>query len=217
MPRFEAAIFDLDGTLLNTLDDLAAACNHAMEAFGYPQHTKQEVCSYVGNGVELLIRRALPAGTSDETVQTVLTEFKRYYALHNNDATAPYPGIPEMLRRLVAAGVRCAIVSNKNDPNVKDLARVYFADTVTLAVGEREGVCRKPAPDTVLTVLKEWNIQPENALYIGDSDVDVKTARNAGTPCAAVLWGFRDEACLRGAGAEMLFADAATLCDYILG
>ena len=171
--RYETVIYDLDGTLLNTLEDLANAVNHAMRESGYPERTSEEVCRFVGNGVGQLIHRALPASADgdEEAFEETLQAFKSYYARHNNDTTAPYDGIEALLERLNQAGVRQAIVSNKNDPNVKALTQDYFSRWIPLAVGEQEGVRRKPAPDTVLRVMKEWGCKPSEVLYVGDSDV----------------------------------------------
>ena len=217
MKKYKAAIFDLDGTLLDTLDDLAGAVNHALGEEGMPLRTREEVCTFVGNGIEKLMRRAIPQGTGEEAFQRAFSGFKTYYALHNNDRTAPYPGIPQLLLRLKAAGIRCAIVSNKNDANVKALARLYFPDTVEEAVGGMEGVRLKPAPDTVNRVLESFHLKPEEALYIGDSDVDVYTARNALCDCAAVTWGFRSRESLVAAGAVNLLDTPEELGRFLLG
>lgn len=216
---YDTVIFDLDGTLLDTLEDLTNATNHAMRQSGYPEHTMDEVRRYVGNGVGMLIRRALPAHADgdEEAFQEALQAFKRYYAQHNNEATAPYDGVPGMLERLKASGIRLAIVSNKNDPNVKALSEGYFSRWVELAVGEREGVRRKPAPDTVLSVMRAWECSPEKTLYVGDSDVDIETAKNAGVECATVCWGFRTENELRRAGAKLLVHNPAELAALVLG
>lgn len=216
MQSYQAAIFDLDGTLLDTLDDLTDACNFAMRSFSYQEHTRNEVCGYVGNGVGLLIRRALPTGTGEAEFQKVLSVFKEYYAAHTQVKTHPYPGIPELLSGLCRAGIHCGLVSNKNDPNVKALAQAYFSDTITEAIGEREGVRKKPAPDSVITILEKWQISPNNAIYIGDSDVDVETARNVGCDCAAVCWGFRSRESLEAAGAVHLFNTPEELAAFIL-
>lgn len=215
--RYDTVIFDLDGTLLDTLQDLAAAVNHALYQQGYPPRTVQEVCRFVGNGVENLMRRAVPAGLPEERIMAALAVFKDYYALHNNDATAPYPGIEALLDHLKARGVRMAIVSNKNDPNVKALARLYFPTTISMAVGEGGGVRAKPCPDTVLHVMNTWGCDPSRVLYVGDSDVDIQTARNAGVDCASVCWGFRPEQELRAAGATLLVHTAQELEAVVLG
>ncbi|MCI5957550.1 MAG: HAD-IA family hydrolase [Clostridiales bacterium] len=216
--RYDTVIFDLDGTLLNTLGDLTAAANHALRESGYPERTMEEVRRFVGNGVGMLIRRALPtsADSDEEAFEETLQAFKSYYARHNNDTTAPYPGILEMLERLKQAEVRMAIVSNKNDPNVKALAADYFEPWIGLAVGEREGVRRKPNPDAVFAVMRAWNCDPAATLYVGDSGVDLETARNAGVDCVAVCWGFRSEEELRQAGATMLAHSPAELADGVL-
>ncbi len=215
--RYDTVIFDLDGTLLDTLQDLAAAVNYALHQQGYPPRTVQEVCRFVGNGVEKLMRRAVPAGLPEERIMAALAVFKDYYALHNNDATAPYPGIEALLDHLKARGVRMAIVSNKNDPNVKALARLYFPTTISMAVGEGGGVRAKPCPDTVLHVMNTWGCDPSRVLYVGDSDVDIQTARNAGVDCASVCWGFRPEQELRAAGATLLVHTAQELEAVVLG
>lgn len=215
--RYDTVIFDLDGTLLDTLQDLAAAVNYALHQQGYPPRTVQEVCRFVGNGVEKLMRRAVPAGLPEERIMAALAVFKDYYALHNNDATAPYPGIEALLDHLKARGVRMAIVSNKNGPNVKALARLYFPTTISMAVGEGGGVRAKPCPDTVLHVMNIWGCDPSRVLYVGDSDVDIQTARNAGVDCASVCWGFRPEQELRAAGATLLVHTAQELETVVLG
>lgn len=215
--RYDTVIFDLDGTLLDTLQDLVAAVNYALHQQGYPPRTVQEVCRFVGNGVEKLMRRAVPAGLPEERIMAALAVFKDYYALHNNDATAPYPGIEALLDHLKARGVRMAIVSNKNDPNVKALARLYFPTTISMAVGEGGGVRAKPCPDTVLHVMNTWGCDPSRVLYVGDSDVDIQTARNAGVDCASVCWGFRPEQELRAAGATLLVHTAQELEAVVLG
>ncbi len=207
------AVFDLDGTLLDTLDDLANAVNHALANAGFPLRSRDEVRAFVGNGVELLIRRALPAGTDEATVCAVLTDFKRRYAAECAACTAPYAGVLSMLTALEARGVRIAVVSNKFDAAVKALCAQYFGDLVEVAVGEREaaGIRKKPAPDTVFEALAAFGVRQEDiasgrarVTYIGDSEVDIETARNAGIPCISVTWGFRDRACLLAGGATCL-------------
>ena len=215
--KYRVALFDLDGTVLNTLDDLADATNAVLAANKMPLHTKDEIRMFVGNGIRRLIERAVPVGTSEETVVKVLNDFKAYYGAHSAEKTAPYAGILEMLRALRAHGVRTAVVSNKADFAVQMLAKQYFGDLFDVALGE--DVAKrpaKPAPDMVYHVLEALGARKDEAVYIGDSDVDVLTAKNAGLPCIAVTWGFRDRACLEGAGAT-LFADTAKeLQDLIL-
>lgn len=209
--RYQAAVFDLDGTLLDTLADLHTATNAALSAFCYPPRTREEVCAFVGNGVGLLIHRALPAGTPSDREAAVLAFFRDYYAAHCREATAPYPGILALLRALRDGGVRVAVVSNKFDAAVKDLCRAYFGDLVEVAVGESPTVRRKPAPDAVLAALAALGVPPAGAVYIGDSDVDIATAAAAGLPCVSVLWGFRDRDFLASHGAVTYAATAGEL------
>mgnify|MGYP004683036869 CR=1 FL=1 len=209
--HYQAAVFDLDGTLLDTLTDLYPAPNAALAAFGYPPRTREDVRAFVGNGVGLLIHRALPAATPPERESEVLAFFREYYAAHCREATAPYTGIPALLRALRDAGVRVAVVSNKFDAAVKDLCRAYFGDAVEVAVGESPTVRRKPAPDAVLSALRTRGVPLSGAVYIGDSDVDIATAAAAGLPCISVLWGFRDRDFLAAHGAATYAATAEEL------
>ena len=195
-------IFDLDGTLLDTLQDLKASTNHALRSYGLPERTTEEVRQFVGNGVRKLIERAVPENTPQEVLEAVFADFRKHYMDHCLDATAPYPGIIDMLRRLKAQGKRMAIVSNKLDPAVKELNERFFKEYIDLAVGESDTVRRKPAPDMVNTILQTLGITKEEMVYVGDSEVDLQTARNAGVGCISVLWGFRDK--------EILIANGAT-------
>ncbi len=190
--RYDLAIFDLDGTILNTLDDLAAATNAALAQSGYPQRTIDEVRRFVGNGIRLLIERAVPQGTGKEDIDRVHRDFTAYYKVHCADQTKPYDGIEELINRLRAAGCRTAVVSNKADYAVQELVVQYFPGLFDYAVGEREGISRKPSPDSVNEVLRKLEVSRERAVYIGDSDVDIETAANAGMDCLSVSWGFRD-------------------------
>lgn len=206
MLRYDAVVFDLDGTLLDTLDDLKNAVNYALGEMGFPQRSREEVKAFVGNGVARLMERSVPAGTSPQDTATALTVFKSYYGPHSKDNTAPYPGIPEALKALREAGCKLAVVSNKFDAAVKDLARDYFPGLMDLAAGENEanGVPKKPDPTMVLQTLKALGVSPERAVYVGDSDVDLQTAKNAGLPCISVTWGFRDRDFLLTQGASVL-------------
>lgn len=204
--KISTLVFDLDGTLLNTLDDLAASTNHALARFSLPERSIDEVRQFVGNGVRKLIERAVPAGTPADVTEEVFNCFKQHYALHCMDRTDLYPGVAKMLEDLAGVGYRAAIVSNKLQSGVDELYHHFFSRTVTVAIGEREGVRRKPQPDMVLLALKEMKATKEKAVYIGDSDVDIATAANAGLPCISVLWGFRDRSFLVEHGA-MRFAE----------
>ena len=208
------AVFDLDGTLLDTLDDLHAAVCRALVRAAMPPRTREEIRAFVGDGVELLIRRAVPADLAtlpngEEQIRTVLADFKADYAANCTVATAPYAGIPSLLDALRAADVRIAVVSNKFDAATKALCRQYFGDRVDVAVGEREadGIRKKPAPDTVFEALDALGVRlsdPDARIfYIGDSEVDVETAKNAGIPCISVTWGFRDKDFLLARGATV--------------
>lgn len=208
--NIKAVIFDLDGTLLDTLTDLHLSVNAACEAFGYKTHSREDVCRFVGNGVYKLIERAIPGGADDEHFTDVLEYFKTHYAEHMYDHTGAYAGITDALSALKADGYKLAVVSNKFDAAVVELCKRYFPDTIEVAAGENEaaGIRKKPAPDTVFAALRKLGCSNEEAVYVGDSDVDVQTAKNAGMPCISVLWGFRDRAFLEREGAE-IFADTA--------
>ncbi len=213
---YQAVVFDLDGTLLYTLEDLYLATNHALEAMGLPARSREEVRSYVGNGYRQLFRLAVPQGTSDEVQEQALAIFNSYYLEHDEDHTAPYPGIRELLSRLAAEGLAMAVVSNKGDAAVRDLMDSVFPGAFAAVAGEREGVRRKPAPDTVHAVLHQLGLTPADIVYVGDSEVDVATAANVGCDCIAVTWGYRSVAQLREAGATTLADDCDEVADLIL-
>lgn len=202
MKNKNTVIFDLDGTLLNTLRDLTDATNFALRENGYPEKTEDQVRSYVGNGIRRLIELSLPEGEKDPKFESTLKSFKEYYAVHCNDSTKAYVGIPELLTSLRDEGYKLAIVSNKADFAVQTLRERYFADTVPVAIGESENVRKKPAPDCVLEALKRLDSTPEQAVYVGDSDVDIHTAKNAGMDCISVTWGFRSVGFLVASGAS---------------
>ena len=208
-------IFDLDGTLLDTIDDLTDGVNHALEKFGYPPRTVAEVTAFVGNGIGKLIARALRGGVKNPDYDRVLGEFREFYSENCAVKTKPYPGIPELLGALKERGIVSAVVSNKNDRAVGRLKEKYFNDDVALAVGEREGIKRKPAPDSVLEVLRLVGARPDEALYVGDSEVDVLTAANAGIDLVAVDWGFRPRETLIKSGADIIISKPEDLLDYI--
>lgn len=193
MKEYDTYIFDLDGTLLSTLNDLAASTNYALRTMGMPERTLEEVRQFVGNGVKLLMIRAIPGGENNPKFEETYALFRKHYLKHNLDTTAPYEGIPELLAELKRRGKNLAIVSNKFYAATQDLARHFFPDTIHVAIGERETIRKKPAPDTVIEALHQLGVSKENAVYIGDSDVDIATAKNSGLPCISVLWGFRDK------------------------
>lgn len=199
-----AVIFDLDGTLLNTLEDLKDSTNYALQKFGFPQRTLDEVRSFVGNGLRMLIVRAVPADTDDAVIDAVLKTMKLHYAENYHNKTRPYDGIEALLMRLKAEGYPMAIVSNKADLVVALLRKLYFDTLIPVAVGETEGVLRKPAPDMVIEGLRRLGLPGAKAVYVGDSEVDLQTARNVGIPCLSVTWGFRSIQQLKEAGAQNL-------------
>ena len=216
--NFKVALFDLDGTVLNTLDDLADAVGAVLAANGMPSRTRDEIRSFVGNGIAKLIARSVPSGTDTATIDKVVAEFKAYYAAHCADKTAPYAGVLEMLAALREKGVRTAVVSNKADFAVQPLVKQYFGDLFDMALGEDvEKRPAKPAPDMVRHVLETLGAKAADAVYIGDSDVDVLTAQNAGLACIAVTWGFRDRECLEAAGATVFANTPTELQNLILG
>lgn len=203
MKDFDTYIFDLDGTLLSSLEDLAASTNYALRWAGMPERTLEEVRMFVGNGVKLLMECAIPDGQQNPRFEEVYAKFREHYLKHNLDRTHPYDGVLELLAELKRRGKKLAIVSNKFYAATQDLAHHFFADTIEVAIGERENIRKKPAPDTVLEALRQLGASKDGAVYIGDSDVDVMTAKNSGLPCISVLWGFRDK--------EFLIEHGATL------
>ena len=202
--RYKAVIFDMDGTILDTLEDMMLSINAALIAEGFPPRTIEEVRRFVGNGNHKLAERAVPAGTDEETVERVFRAFHGHYRVHCADHTRVYDGIEALLRQLRARGVRTAVVSNKADYAVQDLAARYFPDLLDSAAGETETVRRKPAPDGVLAVLRALDVPKKDAVYVGDSEVDIETAKNAGLPCISVTWGFRTRDFLIAHGASCL-------------
>ena len=211
-----SCIFDLDCTLLNTLADLRESTNYALKKFEFPERSMEEIRNFVGNGLRMLIRRAVPNFADEETVDQVLAEMKAHYREHYHDGTVPYDGILPFLRKMKNCGFRMAIVSNKADPMVQLLRTLYFDDLISVAVGELEGVARKPAPDLVEIAMHRLGCTAENAVYIGDSEVDIETAKNAGLPCLSVGWGFRDEEILHNAGAKTIYHSPAELQEALM-
>ena len=195
-------IFDMDGTLLDSLTDLQNTLNYCFKKEGFPERTYQEVRTFVGNGLRTLIERAVPQGTPDEKTDEILEIFKPHYMEHCMDYTAPYAGIMDMLAKLKDAGYKMAIVSNKADAALKHLSEHFFGEFIDVAVGERAGMNKKPAPDLVYLAMEEIGATKDNTVYIGDSEVDYQTAMNSGLKCISVLWGFRDKDLLESYGAK---------------
>ena len=199
-------IFDLDGTLLSTLDDLTTAVNYALNQFNYPQKSINSVKNYVGNGVEKLIERAIPNGLNNPDYKNCLEIFKNYYSNNMYNQTKPYENIIPMLKKLKSNGLKIAVVSNKFDAAVKNLCDKYFPNLIDFASGEDEknGIKKKPSPDTVLKILKNFNFKPEDAFYVGDSEVDIQTAKNSNVDSISVTWGFKDRQFLIDNGGKIL-------------
>ena len=214
--KLRAVIFDLDGTLLNTLEDLAASTNAALAANNMPTRTIDEVRRFVGNGVRKLIERAVVPGADEETIAAVLASFVEHYRQHERDHTGAYPGILELLDALTAQGILCAVVSNKIEPAVIALCREYFGDRVSAAVGDAPGRNVKPDPAGVQAAMARMGVTKEECIYVGDSDVDIYTGHNAGMESIGVTWGFRSEALLREAGAEYICHTAEELLALLL-
>lgn len=202
---YKTFIFDLDGTLLDTLQDLADSVNHALRQYGMPEHSLDDIRRFVGNGVRLLMERAVPEGAQHPLFEEAFATFRQYYMQHSLDTTRPYDGIVETIRELKLRGCRLAVVSNKMMAATQELVAHFFPD-VEVAIGEHEaaGIRKKPAPDTVDEALRQLGVTREGAVYVGDSDVDLLTARNSGLPCISVLWGFRDREFLLAHGATTL-------------
>lgn len=208
-------IFDLDGTLLNTLEDLRDCTNFALNKFGFPHRNIEEIRTFAGNGLRNLMKRSCPEGTPEEKIDAVLAEMKNRYCAHAYDKTVPYRGIIPMLQELKKDGASMAIVSNKANDMIQILHQKFFSSYIPVAIGETDGLPRKPAPDLVDLALRRLNVTKENAYYIGDSEVDILTAKNAGLPCLVVGWGFRDEKDLLAAGAEKIYVSPAVLLKKI--
>lgn len=210
-------IFDLDGTLINTLEDLKDSTNYALSCLNYPTKTIDEICQFVGNGVAKLIERAIPDGKDNPDFQQCLETFKNHYSKNMYNKTAPYDKIPQMLKTLKQKGYITAVVSNKFDMAVKELCSKYFPDLIDFAAGENEacGIRKKPAPDTVLKVLEKFNLTNNEAVYVGDSDVDIMTAKNSRMPCISVTWGFRNREFLINNNAEIIIDSPDEIIDIL--
>ena len=212
----KGVLFDLDGTLLDTLEDLYKSVNAALTACGFPERTRMEVRSFVGNGVRNLMVRSVPDGEENPKFEECFQKFREHYAVHLNDHTTPYAGIMELLAELKEKEIPTAVDSNKSDAAVKELCRETFGDLVPLAIGESERVQKKPAPDTVIEAAAGIGVPLKDCVYVGDSEVDLATAENAGIPCISVSWGFRDKELLESLGAKMLLDTVAELRDCLL-
>ena len=211
----KAVIFDLDGTLLYTLENLHKSTNFALEHFGYPKRSLEEIRNFVGNGVQKLIERALPDGIDNPVFNQCLELFKKHYSQTMKEKTRPYDGIIDMLRTLNRSGIVCAVVSNKFDSAVKELCKRYFGDLITIAAGECEDVRKKPCPDGVLKIINQLGCGGD-CVYVGDSEVDIQTAKNAGLKCISVSWGYKDKDFLIQNGAQLIVGSVEELTKAIL-
>lgn len=214
--RFDLVIFDLDGTILDTLGDLASAVNFALEENGLPARTTDEVRMFVGNGVRKLVSRAVPAGTPDGVIEAVYASFGERYRAHSAELTRPYDGIAELLAALGREGIKLAVVSNKPDDAVGGLCGKYFPDTFDMTVGARDGVPHKPSPQSVSGVIDALGCERAKTAYVGDSDVDIMTAKNAGIEIFSAAWGFRSREFLIKSGAVRLYDTPRELTDALL-
>lgn len=217
MKTYDTVIFDLDGTLLYTLDDLTISVNHALSGFTDVRRSVDEVRGFVGNGIRRLMELSLPGGEDNPRFEEAFAVFREHYAVHCRDHTRPYPGVSEMVAALVERGLSLGIVSNKPDREVREMNQVYFNGLFGAALGERRGVRRKPAPDTLLEAMKELGSTAGNTLYVGDSEVDILTSANASVDCLSVTWGFRSEEHLRRSGATGFIHAPAELVRYLDG
>lgn len=213
---YQTVIFDMDGTILDTLQDICDGVNVTLDHFGWPARTLEEVRLAVGNGAAKLIQRVAPPDSAPEEVRRALEFYKPYYDAHAQDKTGPYPGIPELVRTLKERGIQAAVVSNKPDESVRRLARRYFPGLFPVVIGDRAEFATKPAPDSTFAALKALGADPAAAVYVGDSDVDIATAKNAGLPCISVTWGFRSRDFLTAHGAQTLVDTPEELLQAIL-
>lgn len=213
--KYKMLIFDMDGTILDTLEDLKNATNYVLREYGMPERSLEEVRMFVGNGIRNLLKQAVVSGTSEEKLDAIFATFREYYKDHCADSTCPYEGITTIIEEARKQGYLTAVVSNKADFAVQELCEKYFPGLFDCAVGEKSGVRRKPYPDSVLWVLEQYDLKPEDAVYIGDSDVDLQTSKNADMDVIMVGWGFRDEDFLKSLGAPFVIHTPKEIMNYI--
>ena len=216
MPKYKVAVFDMDGTILNTLDDMTVACNHTLSAMGMPLRTMDEIRMFVGNGIPKLVERIAPAGTDEATIKKMLEIFMEFYSAHSMDKTGPYAGVPELLKKLKDNGIKLACVSNKADAAMRKLCDEFFNGLFDDAEGERAGVNKKPAPDMVWAALEKIGAEKKDAVYIGDSNVDYETAVNSEIDCISVSWGFRSREFLEDLGSKCIVDTPEEVFDVIM-
>ena len=216
MKTIDTVIFDLDGTLLNTLDDLADSVNYALKAFDFPIHTRDSVRKMVGNGIYVLMEKAIPDGRENPQYNPCVSLFKDYYFTHMKVKTAPFDGIMPMIEQLQKHNLKLAIVSNKFDSAVKELCQDFFTPYITTSIGQSDSIEKKPAPDTVFMAMEQLHTSPESSIYVGDSDVDIDTANNSGIPYISVSWGFKDREFLENYGAKQIVDTVEDLQNALL-
>ena len=215
--RYKAVLFDMDGTVLDTLDDLADSVNRSLREFDLPEVSRFQVGQSLGNGAKYLIRHCLPEGSDEALCEQVLSFYKPWYDAHCRIKTKPYDGILQLMEALRADGIHQAIISNKPDSAVQELAEAFFSGLMDVVIGESPAVKRKPSPDTVLAAASQMGLMASDCVYIGDTEVDLETARNAGMDCIPVSWGFRTEEQLCAAGAEEIIRSPEELKKKLLG
>lgn len=215
--KIDTVIFDMDGTVLDTLEDITDSVNYVMRSYGFPQHSISAIRSFIGNGMRKIIERALPAGSSAELCDEAVERYRSYYHDHNMIKTRPYDGIMELLQSFAQAGIKTAIVTNKNEDAAEKIYQQLFADTVDVCYGQKDSVPKKPDRAMIDLALRDLGSSAENAVYVGDSEVDLQTAANAGIPCITCLWGFRDREYLESQGADIFVQEPLEIRDLILG
>ena len=216
--KYKAVVFDLDGTLLNTLEDLHDIVNHTMRKYGFPERSLTEVKAAVGNGVGKLLEKSLPDGKNTPHFDEILKDMRAYYDIHGGEKTHPYDGVCEVIERFRSDGLKVAVVSNKIHSASVALCKKYFP-TVDTVCGEREadGIRRKPAPDSVIVAAQNMGVDVNDCIYVGDSEVDIETAHNAGIKCVSVLWGYRERGYLESVGADVFARDTDELYSVVCG
>ncbi len=213
--KYNAIIFDLDGTLLNSLEDIRDSVNEILDRYHYPQRSLEQIRSFVGNGAINLIRRALPEGISEQEVEKCLQEYSNYYYEHSRHKTCPYHGIVSLLEQLKEKGFKLGVVSNKDEATVKDLCESYFPSLLSVVVGDSQGYQKKPAPDNIMRAISQLQTEKEATLYVGDSEVDIETARNCALDSVLVSWGFREREVLLQKGAKVIIDCPDELAGYL--
>ncbi len=214
MKKFNTIVFDLDGTLTDTLDDLRSSVNFALSQFGFPERSRDEIRSFLGNGVRRLIYRSVPENTDTATAEKCLEVFKEHYKANSCVETKPYDGIVDLLETLKKRGIKTAVVTNKMHEAAADIVDYFFCGLIDITIGQSENVAPKPAPDSVFLALEKLGVSKKDAIYVGDSEVDCMTAHNAGIPCIGVTWGFRDREVLEANGADYIAENSQDIIQF---